>query len=464
MSVLEELRLKLSDIDRIQLIGGHKGSRKKALTVFNELEEKPDYLINAGMYDSNTGMTSCDTIVNGVLINGGNYINKGFAWNTSGMYPKRTEDANGIFQYFLGGSPSIIWKGNIEIEPKGFTTKFLSITSAIRIGMGINDKDELIFCFPKKSMTVKKFARVMKNVGCTHAINLDGGGSTSILKKSGNGLEALNKRTEDRANSTWLAIYMKKSTKEISTSGGNDTMAKKVFIGVGHGYNPITGIGDPGAVSGKFKEADINLPIALACRDELVRHGVEVRMSRDKQEVDPLEDEISECNAYNPSLAVDIHINAGGGDGFEVYHYSKGGTSKILAGNIESEVIKVGQNSRGLKTKLNSAGKDYYGFIRNIVAPSVIVECAFIDNTKDLAIVDTLAEQKIYGMAIAKGILKTLGIKYKEDLPKEEPKVWYASAQEFCMTNGISDGTRPNDTLTRAEAWSMLERFYKLIK
>ena len=42
----------------------------------------------------------------------------------------------------------------------------------------------------------------------------------------------------------------------------------RVFIGVGHGG------ADPGAVSGTWEEADINLVMALAMRDELERHGV----------------------------------------------------------------------------------------------------------------------------------------------------------------------------------------------
>ena len=81
----------------------------------------------------------------------------------------------------------------------------------------------------------------------------------------------------------------------------------KVFIGVGHGGS------DPGAVSNDTKEKDLNLSIALACRDELERHGVSVKMSRTKDENDTLSDEIKECNAYSPDLAVDIHNNAGGG-------------------------------------------------------------------------------------------------------------------------------------------------------
>lgn len=181
----------------------------------------------------------------------------------------------------------------------------------------------------------------------------------------------------------------------------------KVFIGVGHGGS------DGGAVANGVKEKDLNLSIAKACRDELVRHGVEVRMSRSKDENDTLSEEIKECNAFSPDLAVDIHCNAGQGDGAEVFHHHGGGKGKTLAENILSEIVKVGQNSRGAKIRKNSNGKDYYGFIRETSCPAVIVECAFVDNAQDLKILATESDRKKVGQAIAKGILKTLGVEHQ---------------------------------------------------
>ena len=185
----------------------------------------------------------------------------------------------------------------------------------------------------------------------------------------------------------------------------------KVFLGVGHGGS------DPGAQGGGLDEADINLGIAVACAHELTRHGVQVCMSRTKDEDDPLTEEIRECNAYDPDLAVDIHTNAGGGTGFEVYHTLGGGTGKILAQNIEAEVKAIGQTSRGCKTRANSSGKDYYGFIRQTKCPAVICECAFIDTAADRAKVDTADKQAAFGRAYARGILKTLGIKVQPEEP-----------------------------------------------
>ena len=183
----------------------------------------------------------------------------------------------------------------------------------------------------------------------------------------------------------------------------------KVFIGVGHGGS------DPGAVANNTKEKDLNLSIALACMDMLSKHGVNVKLSRTKDEDDPLSDEIRECNAFAPDLAVDIHNNAGGGDGAEVFHHYGGGKSKTLAENILGEIVKVGQNSRGTKIRKNSNGKDYYGFIRETSCPAVIVECAFVDNASDLKILATESQRKSMGEAIAKGILKTLGVEIQGD-------------------------------------------------
>lgn len=207
-------------------------------------------------------------------------------------------------------------------------------------------------------------------------------------------------------------------------------MAKKVFLGVGHGGS------DPGAVSGNIHEADLNLTIALKCRDELLRHGVSVMMSRTTNENDTLPEEIRECNAFDPDLAIDIHNNAGGGDGAEAYYYTGGGTSKTLAENVLAAITKIGQNSRGAKPNIINGIKEYFGFIRETNAPAIIVECAFVDNKTDMQIIDTVAEQQAMGVAVAKGILKTLGIAYKEE-----------TAYTKILTVNSINGTRWSDYL-----------------
>lgn len=177
----------------------------------------------------------------------------------------------------------------------------------------------------------------------------------------------------------------------INWGNGDDFVVNKVFISVGHGGR------DFGAVCGRFRESEINLVMALACKEKLEKAGVKVLMSRVKDEYDPIGDEIRECNTFRPDLAVDIHNNAGGGDGFEVYYYSGGGVSKILAKNIEDEVKGIGQNSRGCKVRLDGRGRDYFGFVRDVYAPSVIVEGVFLDNERDMRIADSALKQRKFG-------------------------------------------------------------------
>lgn len=210
----------------------------------------------------------------------------------------------------------------------------------------------------------------------------------------------------------------------------------KVFLGVGHGGN------DCGAVANSLREADINLNIALSCQEVLIKHGVEVLLSRYKDENDPVEEEIKECNNYNPDIAIDIHTNAGGGDGFEVYRHSAlGSNSKKLAEYIEKEAREL-NNSRGIKTKLNDAGKEYYAFIRDTNPPAIIVECAFIDNKEDAKCIDAVEEQKAFGVAYAKGILKYFGIEYKgKDInaPTKNGLVLTINKKEYTINGQVKE-------------------------
>ena len=236
---------------------------------------------------------------------------------------------------------------------------------------------------------------------------------------------------------------------------------KKVFIGVGHGGS------DPGAV-GYLVEKDVNLTMATACRDFLVAYGVDVKMSRAKDEDDTVMQEVAECNAFDPDLAVDIHNNSGGGDGFEVFHTIHGGMGKTLAQNIEKRVKAIGQNSRGVKTRQGNNG-DYYAFIRETVAPAVICEGVFVDTKADAAQANTLAEQQAFGVAYAKGILDTLGIPYDEQEDDEEPDApaepeqpaehWAQQYYDSLIAKGVRiDETRFDDSITRGEVFALLDR------
>ena len=353
---------------------------------------KPTAFINGCLYDMKTH-TNITKVEDENVSDGYLFTNEGIGiHNGKPMWVSYVEaQKDETIQDFISGSPILVIDGNVRIEWGNKVSKAI-MGKAYRSAIGFNNTYFFMYCSENK-LTLEELAAYMQKQGCEYAINLDGGGSCHLQT------EKKIFATSPRKNASWLLAY-------LETEG--EAMGKKVFLGVGHGGN------DPGTVANGLKEKDVNLTMALACRDELERHGITVLMSRYKDENDALTEEIKECNAFAPNLAVDIHNNAGGGDGFEVFCHHKGGTSKALAQNINNEVIKIGQNSRGVKTRLNASGNDYYGFIRQTTAPAVIVEGAFLDNKTDVQIIDTEAEQKAFGVAYAKGILATLGIAYNE--------------------------------------------------
>lgn len=175
----------------------------------------------------------------------------------------------------------------------------------------------------------------------------------------------------------------------------------KVFLSAGHGGS------DPGATANGLQEKVINLNALLACKAELERHGVNVVASRTNDANDPVQEEVREANASKADVAVSFHANAGGGDGFEAFYYSTSAKGKKLAQLCEKHVKALGQNSRGCKTG------NKLMFVRATNMPAVLCESFFVDNAKDKAIGDTLAEQQAFGVAYAKAILEYLGITYK---------------------------------------------------
>lgn len=186
---------------------------------------------------------------------------------------------------------------------------------------------------------------------------------------------------------------------------------KKVFISCGHGG------ADPGAVK-YIVEKEYTLKTGLELANILKSVGIDVMMSRTADIETDLNEKVRRCNAYNPDLVVDIHFNAGGGQGFEIYHSRVGGTGKALAENINAEMSKI-MKSRGVKTKLNSAGKDYFAIIRDTDAPAVLCEGGFVDNKADAEYIKNA--YKAIAKAYAEGVCKTLNITIPAEKPAEKP-------------------------------------------
>lgn len=193
-------------------------------------------------------------------------------------------------------------------------------------------------------------------------------------------------------------------------------MAKRVYVGIGHGGY------DSGTVGNGFKEKDLTLSIGKYCNERLKQYGIETKISRTTDCDSSIKSKVAASNAFKANVCMDIHINAGGGDGSEVYYSHVSPNGKKLAQSIVDATLAIRQNTRGIKVRLDKDGTDYYGMIRETDAPAVLVECAFIDNATDIQIINTEAKRKAFGYAIADGVAKYLGVKMPTAKPTTPSK------------------------------------------
>lgn len=175
----------------------------------------------------------------------------------------------------------------------------------------------------------------------------------------------------------------------------------KIFVDYGH-YN-----NDVGAVGNGLREVDINVAYGRALARELSRHNQTVRIGGGGS----LTTRVNESNNWGSDLFISCHTNAGGGDGFEAFVSALGGNAERCANAIYDQVVNVDKlnNGRGVKTA-------NFTVITKTNCPAVLTECAFID-TVDIRCVDEAYEQERFGIAIAKGILRYLGVNY---IPESE--------------------------------------------
>ncbi len=189
--------------------------------------------------------------------------------------------------------------------------------------------------------------------------------------------------------------------------------AKTVMIDPGHGGLDTGTTGKP---LGGIKEKDYTLNTSLATTEYLRSKGINVIMTRDTDKTLSLGNRTALSNSLRPDLFTSIHYNASDttGNGVEVFYKLKdknGGTTKTLATNILNRILeKFNLKNRGTKTRTLSTDptKDYLYVLRTNDMPAVLVECAFLDNEKDMSLLNTSNKVKEMGTQIGKGIEDSL--------------------------------------------------------
>ncbi len=193
-----------------------------------------------------------------------------------------------------------------------------------------------------------------------------------------------------------------------------------ICISIGHGKSAKGGY-DSGALGGNYQEFKIGREIGkyigevfkgYACTADVINYDATLYLT----------DRIAHVNKHGYDLAMEIHLNASGGTGSEVYYKHKSATGKKLAGAISKSIANTfGIRDRGAKVKINPAnGTDYFGFVRSCKCESLLIETVFIDTASDRKHVETAAGQRQCAEAIVKAVADFYGIK-KKSAPAVKP-------------------------------------------
>lgn len=353
---------------------------------------KADFTMNAGMYNNapskpGYGLSIVDTIINGKVVGGGNYVARGFGFSEFDAGITTTSIAKVNYPNYIGFSPDLF--PNMDL--KGLSLAFTK-AKAYRTGIGTKG-DFVFFVTTNVTMDLATFKKKFVELGCTDAGNFDGGGSTQSALFLYDTYIKQTDSTDSRKNATYLTVKLKKK--------------HKISIDDGHGGT------DPGTHSDlpALLEKDLNLNIAKEYERLLLSNGrFETFMTRPNNETLDITARAKAINTYAPDLIVSVHNNAGGGHGFEIIHNDKKVESKTFAELLAVEYLAIGQTKHNVNSKVNSFGTDWYGIQRLTKAPCVIAEYAYMD-TDDVLDIDTLAEQKQVANALYLATIKY----FKED-------------------------------------------------
>lgn len=180
----------------------------------------------------------------------------------------------------------------------------------------------------------------------------------------------------------------------------------KLYLDVGHGGS------DPGAIGNGLKEKDLTLQISKKINDLLKNYeGITVKMSRSTDKTLSLKQRTDEANKWGANILLSIHINAGGGTGFESFIYNGNVSSNTVKyrDTIHNEIMKQlkGVRDRGKK-------RANFHMLRESKMSAILTENMFIDTKKDA---DQLKKQSFINKIAqghVNGIVKLFNLKKKK--------------------------------------------------
>lgn len=172
----------------------------------------------------------------------------------------------------------------------------------------------------------------------------------------------------------------------------------KIFIDPGHGGS------DPGATANGLQEKNLTLAIATEMRNILENEydNVTIQMSRTNDTSLSLSQRTTAANNWNADYFISVHINAGGGTGFESFIYpGVGAPTTTYQTNVHNAIIAATNfRNRGMK-------RANFHVLRESNMPAILTENGFIDNSSDATslknpnFISSIARGHVNGIAAA---------------------------------------------------------------
>ncbi|ADE71109.1 MULTISPECIES: N-acetylmuramoyl-L-alanine amidase [Priestia] len=180
---------------------------------------------------------------------------------------------------------------------------------------------------------------------------------------------------------------------------------KKIYLDAGHGGADAGAVGANGLYE---KNLVLKIQQYLISYLNSTYSDFTIKTTRTTDTFLSLSQRASQANSWGADAFMSIHVNAGGGTGYEDYVYrSASNASKtfqsIVHGQVQPTLLSYNHPNRGRKSA-------NYAVLRLTNMPAVLTEIAFIDNRTDAALLQNEAFLKSMGESYAKGIAVYLNL------------------------------------------------------
>lgn len=169
-----------------------------------------------------------------------------------------------------------------------------------------------------------------------------------------------------------------------------------------------------------YLEKEMNLTVANAMKEELEKYdGVTVYLTNPECLDLSLEERAQYAKSVEADVMISLHFNMSENHqmfGSEVWIPSVGQNNAWMhtLGDLFIEELQTnGLHNRGVKTRLNGKGTDYYGILReatNLGIPSILVEHCYADAKEDAAYLEDTADLETFGVWDATAVAKFYGL------------------------------------------------------